>query len=196
MIIALKGTIGTGKTTLASEMEKRGYKIVNCDKIVHDLYENDQTLIEKINDEFNLVKKKKLFSLKKQKPTVDRKQLGKIVFNDHQALIRLEEIVHPVLKKEMEVQINQNNKVVIDCQVVDKLELEYDLSIILQADEKTIIDRIKQRDQKEEELIKKIIAEQKKHKLVLKNRTYVIDANQGMDYVLEEVGKIKELKHD
>ncbi len=195
MIIALKGTMGTGKSTLAVELAKQGYEVVNCDQIVHRLYEEDEQLIEKINTTFDL-KKKKLFSLKKNKQTVDRKKLGKIVFNNQAELKKLEAIVHPMLKTEMEQIINSHEKVVIDCQVVDKLALHYDLAILLQADEKTIIERIKNRDQKDEELIKKIMLEQKTDKIKLSTRTYVIDSTPGIEHMLAEVDKIKELKHD
>ncbi len=195
MIIALKGTMGTGKSTLAVELAKRGYEVVNCDQIVHRLYEEDEQLIEKINTTFDL-KKKKLFSLKKNKQIVDRKKLGKIVFDNPSELKKLEAIVHPILKAEMEQIINSHDKVVIDCQVVDKLALDYDLAIVLQADPKTIIERIKNRDQKDEELIKKIMLEQKVDKIKLSTRTYVIDSTPGIEHMLAEVDKIKELKHD
>ncbi len=195
MIIALKGTMGTGKSTLAVELAKQGYEVVNCDQIVHRLYEEDEQLIEKINTTFDL-KKKKLFSLKKNKQIVDRKKLGKIVFDNPSELKKLEAIVHPILKAEMEQIINSHDKVVIDCQVVDKLALDYDLAIVLQADPKTIIERIKNRDQKDEELIKKIMLEQKVDKIKLSTRTYVIDSTPGIEHMLAEVDKIKELKHD
>ncbi len=196
MIIALKGTIGSGKSTLAKEFIKKGYVVANCDEIVHKLYNEDIELIKKINTEFAIEQKRKVFSLKKAKPTVDRKKLGEIVFSDKEQLIKLESIVHPVLKQKMMEIISTNPKVIIDCQVVDKLNLEYDLAIILQTDEETIIKRIKKRDNKDEELIRKILSEQLKQKIILKNRTYVIDSTDGIEHILTEVGKIKELKHD
>lgn len=196
MIIALKGTIGSGKSTLAKEFIKKGYVVANCDEIVHKLYNEDIELIKKINTEFAIEQKRKVFSLKKAKPTVDRKKLGEIVFSDKEQLIKLESIVHPVLKQKMMEIISTNPKVIIDCQVVDKLNLEYDLAIILQTDEETIIKRIKKRDNKDEELIRKILSEQLKQKIILKNRTYVIDSTDGIEHILTEVGKIKELKND
>ncbi len=195
MILALKGSIGSGKSTLANELKTKGYSVVNCDAIVHELYKEDEELIDKINEEFNLEQKKKLFSFKKKKHEIDRQKLGEVVFNDEMKMQKLEAIVHPVLKQKMIAQINQSSKVVIDCQVVDKLELEYDLAIYLYANETEIIKRVQNRDGKDEELIKNIIKSQIK-KEVLTKRTYAIDSSNGIDEVMKDVAKIKELKND
>lgn len=193
MIIALKGTIGTGKTTLAKEFEKKDYVIVNCDEIVHELYKEDQELIKEISNTFAIKPKKKGILSKKYQ--VDREALGKVVFHDQEKMKQLEAMVHPILKEKMQEIIDKNEKVIIDCQVVDKLQLKYDLAILLYADPKIIVERIEKRDQKDRKLIEKIISNQTK-KEVLKQRTYAIDSSSGIDYVLEQVGKIKELKHD
>lgn len=195
MILAIKGSIGTGKSTLAKELATRGYDVVNCDEIVHNLYNDNVELIEKINNEFELDQKKKLFSFKKTKAVVDRQKLGEIVFNNPEKMAKLEAMVHPVLKQEMLEKINASSQVVIDCQVVDKLELEYDMAIYLYAEEKEIIRRVQNRDGKDEELIKKIMNSQIKKEL-LTTRTYAIDSTLGIEHVLKELGKIKELKHD
>ncbi len=192
MIIALKGTIGTGKSTLANELKKKGYTIVNCDDIVHYMYRNDQELVSEISNHFEIKPKKRKLS---KKFKIDRKELGKVVFNDPVKMEELEAIVHPRLKMAMEKEIGDNKKVVIDCQVVDKLELDYDLAILLTSELQTIVERVKKRDNKEEELIKTIVRSQMK-KEVLKTRTYAIDSTNGIEYVMNEVAKIKELKHD
>ncbi len=193
MIIALKGTIGTGKTTLAQQLENKGYKVVNCDKIVHELYETDQELIRKISEKFNIKAKKRGLVSKKLK--VDRKALGEVVFNDQEKMAELEAIVHPTLKAKMQAEITGNEKVVIDCQVVDKLGLDYDLAILLYANIDTIVKRIVERDKKDGELVKTIVNNQIK-KEILSTRTYAIDSTNGVESVLSEMSKIKELKHD
>ncbi len=193
MILAIKGTIGTGKSTLAKELEKEGYKVVNCDKIVHDLYENDQELVQEISEKFNIKAKKRGIVSKKIK--VDRKALGEIVFNNPEEMAKLEAIVHPVLKNTMEKEISTSDKIVIDCQVVDKLELNYDMAILLYSNIDTIIRRIEERDNKDAKLIRTIVEGQMK-KEILNARTYAIDSTNGVESVLKEMSKIKELKND
>ncbi len=192
MIIALKGTIGTGKSTLAEEFVKKGYQVANCDQIVHELYENDYELVNKISEHFQIKPRKRPLS---KKIKVDRKALGEVVFNNPEKMLELEEIVHPILKEKMLEKIEASDKIVIDCQVVDKLALNYDLAILLYAKEETIIDRIEKRDRKDRDLIKKIIKQQT-NKEMLRNRTYAIDSTDGIESVMIEIGKIKELKHD
>lgn len=198
MIIAVKGAIGTGKSTVSMIFQESGYVIINADEIVHELYENDTDLIKRVNEEFNLVESKPskglLGKIKKRKINgVDRKKLGEIVFNNPLELEKLEKIVHPVLRVKMLELMQGHDKVLIDCQIIEKLGIDYDLAILLHASRNTIIKRVQERDGKSEELINQILNQQLKNE-ILSTKTYAISSENGMEDVKKQISQIKELK--
>ncbi|MGL5021374.1 MAG: dephospho-CoA kinase [Mycoplasmatales bacterium] len=174
MIIAIKGLIGSGKSTIANLLEeKHNFHVVNCDKIVHEMYSNDNDLTNKIVKTFNL-------------EVFDTKVLGSIVFNDVDKLKELEKIVHPLLNFKCQEIIDLYENVVIDCQIIDKLEIEYDLSILATASIDIIIDRVSKRDNRTIEDIKKIIKIQEQNYL-LEKRMYAVNTEENIEDVLDKI---------
>ena len=80
--IGLTGNIASGKSTTEKILENLGYKVVDLDKVSHFLLEND--CAKAILNEFN---------------TIERKKLADIVFKDKEKLKKLENIIHPEIKK-------------------------------------------------------------------------------------------------
>ncbi|MDD2890747.1 MAG: dephospho-CoA kinase, partial [bacterium] len=85
MIIGVTGDIGTGKSTVAKFLKEfsRG-EIINVDKLGWEILEKKKT---KLIDTFG----EKIITRGK----IDRKKLGKIVFNDKNKLQLLNSITHP-----------------------------------------------------------------------------------------------------
>ena len=174
MIIAVKGLIGSGKSTISNYLvENYEFSLINCDKIVHEIYENDENIKKKICDTFDL-------------EVFDRKILGSIVFSNVSKLQELEAIVHPILEKTCQKIINNNENVVIDCQIIDKLDIEYDLGLIAVASENTIINRVQARDGRSEAEIKDILKHQSRIHL-LSVRSYAIDTEVDYKQTIDKV---------
>jgi len=94
MIVAgLTGSIGMGKSTAAAALRYLGYPVHEADKAVHGL-------MSKGGEAVPLVKK----AFSKTVPGVvwnggvDREALGKFVFENDEALDRLETILHPLVR--------------------------------------------------------------------------------------------------
>ncbi len=180
MKIAIKGYIGSGKTTISNLIKKEfDFFIINADDIVDELYQNDETLKEEIKTKMNLEK-------------FDKKELAKKVFSNKDKLKELEEIVHPILVKKIEELSLEYENVIIDCQVIDKLKIELDGEIIVFADKETIIKRVQKRDDRSKEEIENILKIQEGFN-ILKNRTYVIDSEKDVDDIIEDLKKILKL---
>lgn len=90
-IIGLVGSIASGKSVMSKRLEKFGAKIIDCDKLAHELYEPDEECYEEIITCFG---KDILIDGR-----IDRKKLGAIVFGDTKKLEKLNEIVWPSLLK-------------------------------------------------------------------------------------------------
>ncbi|GAA8126252.1 dephospho-CoA kinase [Helicobacter pylori] len=88
--IALTGGIGTGKSTTIKILESQGYKILDADKIAHQLLQEHRF---KIAQHFG--------SDILEKGILDRKKLGAIVFQNANELKWLEGFLHPLIREHM-----------------------------------------------------------------------------------------------
>ena len=80
-IFGITGSIATGKSTVTNYLRDKGYLVVDSDKLAYDALTIDQDCINKTKTRFNLPEGK-----------IDRKKLGKIIFNDKEAKADLEKI--------------------------------------------------------------------------------------------------------
>jgi dephospho-CoA kinase len=88
-VIGLTGGIGSGKSTVARYLVELGAKHIDADKVIHEIYSPDtegwHALVEVFGKE-----------IVAPSGEIDRKKLGEIVFNDAEAVKKLNEIVHPL----------------------------------------------------------------------------------------------------
>jgi dephospho-CoA kinase len=90
-ILGLTGNIACGKTAVGQMLLKLGAeRYIDADAVVHKLYEGGQPIAVKISDAFGP-------NVMTADGSVDRKALGAIVFQDADAMCRLEAIVHPAV---------------------------------------------------------------------------------------------------
>ena len=87
-IIGLTGGILTGKSTVAQMLVDKGAGHIDADKMGHEAYMPHTATWQKVVDAFG-------DGVLKENGEIDRQKLGDIVFNDPEALARLNHIVHP-----------------------------------------------------------------------------------------------------
>lgn len=91
--IALTGSIGMGKSTVAKMFERAGVPVFDADAIVRKLQAPGGGLVKKIGE---------LFPGTVRCGTLDRDCLAEIVLGDREKLSALEEIVHPAVREARE----------------------------------------------------------------------------------------------
>jgi dephospho-CoA kinase len=87
--IALTGSIGMGKSTVAKMFEAAGAPVFDADAVVHQLQGPGGALLERIGE---------LFPGCVRAGTLDRECLAQIVLEDRTKLAVLEGIVHPAVR--------------------------------------------------------------------------------------------------
>ena len=92
MTVAVTGPFASGKSTFVRLLGELGAETVSADEIVHDLLARDETTISCVAGRFG----EDVLG----ESGVDRRALGRKVFGDPEALQDLEEILHPLVRRE------------------------------------------------------------------------------------------------
>lgn len=97
--IAITGGIGTGKSTACNLLKLYGYSIIDADKIAHSMLEYSKNEIIQIFGKEILLQN--TTNDRTNTPSINRKKLAKIVFNDKEKLKKLEHILHPKIREKI-----------------------------------------------------------------------------------------------
>ncbi len=90
--VALTGGIATGKSTAAVILSMLGFRIIDADTIAHRMLElHTPEIVREFGE-----------GILDETGAIERKRLGAIVFGDPEARARLEAILHPPIREEIE----------------------------------------------------------------------------------------------
>lgn len=93
-LIAITGGIGSGKSVISDILRAMGHKVYDCDTRAKALMDTDESIKD---DLINLIS----INAVRSDRTIDRKLLSEIVFNDPDALSRLNSIVHRAVRADL-----------------------------------------------------------------------------------------------
>lgn len=100
-ILGITGNIACGKTAVGKMLLKLGAeRYIDADAVVHKLYESGQPIAVRVAEAFGP-------SVIAPDGSVDRKALGDLVFQDAEAMRRLEAIVHPAVGQALLAELAQ-----------------------------------------------------------------------------------------
>ncbi len=94
MIIGLTGSIASGKSTVANMLREKGYPIVDADLIAREVVEPGSPVLDKIQQAFGK-------DVVREDGTLNREQLGAIIFTDEAKRQQLNELIHPAIRGQM-----------------------------------------------------------------------------------------------
>jgi dephospho-CoA kinase len=89
IVLGLTGSIGMGKSEAAKAFRRLGVPVFDADAAVHELYAPGGAAVAAIAE---------AFPGSVADGAVDRARLGAMVLGDHEALRRLEAIIHPLVR--------------------------------------------------------------------------------------------------
>ena len=144
-IIGLTGGIGSGKSTAAQFLTELGAEVIDLDKAGHEALKKSGGVYKKVVREFGE-------GILKPDREIDRTRLGRLVFKDREALKRLNKIVHPAIDKIVENKVSESRRKgikVVALEAAAMLEAEKTWQVdeiwVTTANEKTVLNRLKER---------------------------------------------------
>jgi dephospho-CoA kinase len=184
-IIGLTGGIGSGKSTIAEFFKEFGIPVYIADDQAKKLMQSSE-ILESIKNVFG----NGIF----ENEILNRAKLADIVFNDSNELSKLNEIIHPAVKKDFEkwiVSNKQHSYVIYEAAILFESGRYKDCDIIITviAPEEIRIQRVIKRDKAtREQVLSRIKMQWKDEERILKS-DFIIN-NENLKIAKEEVLKI------
>lgn len=188
LILAVTGSMAAGKNYVSSLLEKKGFLAIDADKCVHQAIEEAKN---QILEAFSQIAKEKNIQIQNLDGTINRKNLGSILFSDEKLLQKQESIVHPKVNEIFNRFIDENpeKNIVLNATVLYKTPVikRCDAIIFVKAPIITRFFRAKRRDNLPSREIFKRFASQ--FKIFAKYKFFKSDI-----YIIWNIGKSNKLE--
>ena len=186
-VIGLTGGIGSGKSTVARFLAELGAVIIDADKVGHEALtpgsEAHQQVVAAFGGEIIAAD-----------GNIDRARLGRIVFDNPEALAKLNRIMHPPMYNIVEAQLEEYRRQGVEVVAIDApllLEAGWDSLVdeiwVTVAAESTVLRRIKERAGLSEQEIMARISSQLPAKERTKHASKTIDTDCSLDQLKAKV---------
>jgi len=180
LVIGLTGSIGTGKSEAARQLEALGASIISADQVGHEAYTPNTEAWEQVVATFGN-------DILQEDGEIDRRKLGAVVFSDPSQLEKLNEIMHPRMARMVADKIEAFRGQGVEVVVVEAallFEAGWDSLVeevwVTDAPEQAVIERLNQRNGMSEEEARKRISSQMDRAERLERSDYVIENSGDM----------------
>ncbi|MCG7306494.1 dephospho-CoA kinase [Staphylococcus warneri] len=196
-VIGLTGGIASGKSTVSELLTAFGFKVVDADTAAREAVAKGTPGIEKVREVFG-------DEAIDENGEMDRKCMGDLVFNYPGERIKLNEIVHPIVREIMEEKkqqfLKEGHNVIMDIPLLYENELQdtVDEVWLVYTSESIQIDRLMERNDLTQEEAKARVYSQisidKKSRMadhVIDNLGDKLELKQNLERLLSEKGFIE-----
>jgi len=184
--VGLTGGIGSGKTLISKVFNCLGIPIFNADYEAKKIMNSDEDVILQIKHEFG----DDIYGIE----SINRKRLASIIFEDKNALIKINSIIHPKVRESFMTwsNIKEDYPYVIEEAAIlfeSNAYKELDFTINVHAHELIRINRVVERDQVSVESVKSRMKNQLSDEKRISLADYTI-YNDGSRMVLPQILEI------
>jgi dephospho-CoA kinase len=180
LLVGIGGNMGSGKSTVASELKRYGAKVIDADEM-------GWSVLAKGTDAYRRLVRTFGRGILTKSGNIDRRALGKLAFASKASLAKLNAIVHPPLLERVRKEIDRNKKglVVVDAALlfVWGMDKEVDVAILVTAADRLKIKRLVDAGMKEEDVVARLKLQPPDSKLW-----------RRADFVLDNKGSFAELR--
>jgi dephospho-CoA kinase len=147
IVVGLTGGVATGKSTVAKMFKQCGAVVIDADELAHDVVKPGKPAWREIVKTFGK-------TVLNADSTLNRRELGAVVFRNQTKRRRLERIIHPRVAREQTRLTKQAARkdphavVIYDVPLLFEADIDkrVDRTIVVTADQKTQIARLKKRN--------------------------------------------------
>jgi dephospho-CoA kinase len=184
--IALTGSIGMGKSTVAGIFEAAGVPVFDADAIVRELQAPGGALVEAIG---------KHFPGAMNDHRLDRDKLARIVLESPERLAELEAIVHPAVRSARDAFVEENRDaraLVFEIPLLFETggEADFDKVVVVSAPAQVQRDRVLQRPGMTDEKFASILSRQMPDKEKRRRADFVVDNGADLSTTQARVAEI------
>lgn len=190
--IGLTGGIGSGKSTVSVMLKEKGFSIIDADIIAREVLDIYPQILEQVRVCFG-------DSFFDENGKLKRKEFGNFIFSEEERKKVYENIIMPFIKSEIFDRIRvlekeKKEECILDAPTLieNDLHAEMDINILVWADLKTQIERVKKRDNLSEEQVLNRINSQMSLEDKKKFVDYIIDNSGTVEKTREELNGILE----
>ncbi len=196
-LIGVTGSIGSGKSTVASLLAEKGAIVVDADKIAREVIEPGKPAWSQVVERFGE-------EILNPDRTINRRKLGNIVFGNPSELELLNSIIHPPVIEEIDGIVEQAEKefgdgkvVVIDAPLLIEVGLHKtcDLTVVVTADKDIRLGRLLSQGLSKKEAESRINAQEGKERLereadvVIQNNDTLSELKEKVDSLWEQISQ-------
>ena len=186
-IVALSGGIASGKSTIANLFAQLGVPIIDADVIARQV-------VEIGTEAYKLIVKHFSQEILLPNNEIDRSQLRDIIFNNDHERLWLNNLLHPIIQEQTQIQIARQTAAyviwVVPLLVENNLHNLADRVLMVDTPEQLQLERLIQRDNIDESLAKKMISSQISSQKRLTYADDIIVNNGDLTSLTAQVNKL------
>ncbi|MDD7183207.1 dephospho-CoA kinase [Peptostreptococcus porci] len=190
LVLGLTGNIGCGKSTVSSRFKEFGIDVIDADLLTREIYKHSD-VIEELREVFP-----DAIRIVGNQMIVDRKTLGKLVFDDSKKLKQLNSITHKKINELIDnrIETSCSDVVVVDAALLFETGMQgkFDKVITVYCDERVQLERVIQRDNLSCEDAKKRIDSQLSQNVKVSKSDFSIDNSGGIDELNKSIENLME----
>lgn len=181
---AITGNIASGKTSTENILLSLGFKVLDTDKVTHNLLDNNTEIYNQFKD-YDVFENEK----------ISRSKLGKLIFSNKTLKEKLEKIIHPLVKLEIEKFIEKNskeNKLFVSVPLLFESDMQnmFDKIILIYANDEIRLQRLIQRNNYTEEYARCRMEAQMSQDLKVKKSDYIIYNNSTIELLQHQISNL------
>ncbi len=189
LIIGVTGGIGSGKSVVCKIFERLGIAVYNADTEAKNLMNTDTALIKEIKKQFGA-------NMYSAKEGLNRKKMAEVVFKNKEQLEKLNNLVHPFVKKHFQKwkKENMNSKYLVKEAAIlfeSGADEDCDRIVTVVAPNDLRIKRVMERDEVTKERVEAIMKNQMSSTEKIKRSDFVV-TNDNQYLVIPQVLELHE----
>jgi dephospho-CoA kinase len=185
--VGLTGGLASGKSTVAGWLREAGYRVVDADRLVADLYAAGGVGAAAVRDLFG-------DEVLREDGSVDHQAVAARVFEDEEALERLEAAIHPLVRERFaEIAASTDGVAVLEATLLVEAGYapDFDLVVSVEGDPEVRLERAVARGLDREAAKARLIA-QGDGRQRRAGAHLLIDNDRGLDQLRDRVDELIE----